>query len=483
MIANLQLDRRSSLGALASLPIIIATKLLAYVRGSTVASTDDVGYLMDGRISGGVEALPVELLMTIVEEAYRSTTVGRREPLAVNLSHVSKRFRGISLSLPEVWTELNAGRHTLVLRKFLSRSGDADFTLCCDTLLGLVAAAPVIMPQQSRLTGLRVFSELDGTHDEIQARVVAGCRDMELTALDTLCIHYADSRPLELKMREDFSNPVLFYTSWSLPMLRHLKAENVFPVPMLGSNLTSFTFIVDIDPRYDDEGWNLAGFSQALVNMPHCKALTLEYLRPGGIGSSGFSPDVVLPALETLTIKSSSIIDDIGLSTGRLCMPRLARIDLDLRIRSHQGDSLSAMLQAVATHSNQNFRNLRELRIVASPLDPSLPAKGVARLDSLASSMHDISTRFPDLQHLSIKVAGLYMVDPDFHRSAWEANAFRALTTLRLEDCGPHSIRFLVRLIHGLSLNLRRIHIKDWRGFDLQLLRELLDGVEVVSDD
>lgn len=127
-----------------------------------------------------------------MEAAFRCTAKGDREQLAVDLSHVSKRFRGLAEKVPELWTELRTKRRPDFFSQSFARTRDLELSLDCHTLRGFLTAVPTVMASIARLSWLRVSSSIDADHEATQALIHDGTQNLELPALKTLSIYYRD---------------------------------------------------------------------------------------------------------------------------------------------------------------------------------------------------------------------------------------------------------------------------------------------------
>ncbi|TDL19255.1 hypothetical protein BD410DRAFT_443114 [Rickenella mellea] len=200
-------------------------------------------------LEDGIGRLPDEVLAIIFETGH-CINVGNRRQFGLTVSHVSRRFRRVSLQTALLWTHFQNTYGEIQVREFISRSGQLDLTVDLCT---------------SRISE-RVFKLLcEHSHRWCSLHILNSGIGPVMTKLGTP--NFPRLRQLSYCYEIDIS-------TWSMPMLSHVEGwRRILPdKTSLLSQLTHLEFHITQNVDVED-------FTLSVLDMKNLKHLSLEILR------------------------------------------------------------------------------------------------------------------------------------------------------------------------------------------------------------
>ncbi|TDL19599.1 hypothetical protein BD410DRAFT_433656 [Rickenella mellea] len=198
----------------------------------------------------------LEIRMSEVEKAINSHSrvfifaVGQHACFAlanepsISISHVCRRFRSISIQIPELWTVLICSHSVAETTEFLERSGSMPLIVVCDENFSpkLKEFLDVVLPDNLRWEELWICGDIDSLTD-IHQTAISLCSyhpRLELPNLTTLrqAVYQATTGTI--------SNPFL-KTPWHMPRLSNFISLNATP----SSDGDRFHLLTHCELRWD----------------------------------------------------------------------------------------------------------------------------------------------------------------------------------------------------------------------------------------
>ncbi|KLO19953.1 hypothetical protein SCHPADRAFT_935065 [Schizopora paradoxa] len=246
----------------------------------------------------GLESLPYEVLAIILEQAADLKSEDPKSPL--RLSHVSRRFRSVMLSLPKAWCAISSDMDSEWVDTVLARSrssgmqvqfkGVNDFG---DAIHSLAHTLPFSDRWRSFALHAAFRPDLDAVSQFSDFR--KRCLDLKLPRLVHAEFHFDDNHPISIEARHP---DIHLFTTWDAPNLRSLTMTNSIPNLFNSPNLTKFTMRFECLTTFAQR--NLRPFFAFLAGNPQLKELALHF-------SCYFPAILQTPRLVHTTIESLSI--------------------------------------------------------------------------------------------------------------------------------------------------------------------------------
>lgn len=416
-------------------------------------------------LAQGIASLPNELLARILEVVTEITDVNERVAEAVALSHVSKRFRNVALTLPALWNVVSTNDAINVNTMCLSRTTAPGLNIRLEMeeedQFGEEQSAPILEWFPAVLEHASHWSTFSydstGILNDINVLnwLRDSCADLRLPSLHSLHIKRSNASPIESVSH--------FYSSWTMPMLLELIAANFIPCAMNYATLS----ICKISLSFDQQ-WDLRTLLQFLSSLTSLKELWLDL---AGEPFSNMDGIVSFPLVYTAPIEKLTVslfgVDPWFTShlLRRLLRPSLSTLIMQLtsssygqvpRANTDLSSTLGACLHEVSAV------NVRSLELIASRFAVYGGSNG-----TILSLLFD---KFPSLKHLAVKI-----------HAAEDRDLLRPYLTPRRRSTGPvipglHSLRFEdCSSINGIAVSdlLRMMkRNKEWRKFaKLEVIR------------
>ncbi|TDL20749.1 hypothetical protein BD410DRAFT_790397 [Rickenella mellea] len=204
---------------------------------------------MPGVLEEGIRRLPDELLANIFELGHLSTDDG--EYALQGVSHVSRRFRSVSLQTPIVWTRLSVIYPNAEIQAFVSRSGQLDLEIDTFHLSSskLEAVLKILGVYSHRWSHLHLFDPA----------VEPAMERLGLTTFPRLNYLY-------------HSCSVELFT-WAMPLLSHIECHCWYfrPGATFAAQVTKFEISFE-----DMDVVDIGGLSEALQSMTNLQDLSVQ---------------------------------------------------------------------------------------------------------------------------------------------------------------------------------------------------------------
>ncbi|TDL20746.1 hypothetical protein BD410DRAFT_354974 [Rickenella mellea] len=212
-------------------------------------------------LADGIRRLPDELLANIFTLGHLSTTKQDSDVSTIGgdyalrgVSHVSHRFRQVSLKTPILWSRLSVLYPDSKMQAFLSRSGQVDLEI--DTY------HPYISNFKNKLKTLGAFSHRWSRLLILDRGTERVMQKLGLTKFPRLRHLYHEHR--------------IASTTWQMPLLSHIECSSCHFGPGAPFLAQLATFEVSLD-RMDPV--NLDELAQALHNMSNLRKLSVQMIK------------------------------------------------------------------------------------------------------------------------------------------------------------------------------------------------------------
>ncbi|TDL16269.1 hypothetical protein BD410DRAFT_642824 [Rickenella mellea] len=225
-------------------------------------------------LEDGIKRIPDEILAQIFEAGHQ---ISEHVKFSLHVSHVSRRFRQVSLRTPLLWTRIASSHHNDLIEAFILRSGQLDLQVALSNhpIDKLRSSLRKIRPHSGRWSrlSLHILREILEIMDEIGLTYFPRLRYI---------YHELDVKPKGSK--------------WHMPLLAHFDGWcSPFPrgvsFPFM-SQLTRLELVFEDYPSFD-----LASLTQALYRMLNLRDLDLEFRDCDAVATD--SDFVALPPMET----------------------------------------------------------------------------------------------------------------------------------------------------------------------------------------
>lgn len=222
----------------------------------------------------GLDSLPYEVLAIILEQAADLKSEDPKSPL--RLSHVSRRFRSVILSLPNAWSAISSDMHPEWVDMVIERSRKSDLHVkfqgvndFSESLHSLTHALPHAKRWRTFTLNAAFRPDLDVVSRFAEFRT--RCLNLELPHLVHAEFHFDDNHPVPIEARTPAAH---FFTTWNAPNLRSLTMTNSIPV-IFESNLTKFTMRFECLTTFAQR--SMRPFFEFLASNPSLKELGLSF--------------------------------------------------------------------------------------------------------------------------------------------------------------------------------------------------------------
>lgn len=236
----------------------------------------------------GFELLSNDVLSLIFEFAHDVET----SQVPESLSQVNRRFRKLAIGMPGLWTHISSRRSSASkATEIVARSSDSSRTLSialeCHQTHGSRADSlskyfhVLVLPSMERLRSLTLHVNLtSGLRPDVSLldKLHKSHQSLDFPVLQTLEITYDNFA----SGRDALPDTAHFYSQWTMPSLRTLRARNlvpVFPDPLL-SKVTSCRLELDYNTDlFAGGGWDVEEIVMFLGSLGDVEELdfTLHY--------------------------------------------------------------------------------------------------------------------------------------------------------------------------------------------------------------
>lgn len=396
----------------------------------------------DNILVRGIAELPDELLALVFELAYDNDTDGSH--LAIQLSHVCRRFRAVALHTPRLWSTLAASQRPDEYQTFISRSRTADLTIIVDfpfrkpSFMLIADFMNDVFPLSNRWGELQ-FHRMPLFDDEWGAFRELTDIDVFLPRLQTLVV-------AGCHRKWDWN----FWSHWDMPGLRHFESYDAIP-----SGLNSAS-LVSCDLQFSSLRFTGVVINGLLVALQTCPALQTLALDFESIQQTFENPEAevaLLGQLKTMTIRIAGLSKSgtIRPIIRNVVMPCLDRIDYDIEMND---DLESKTFLTDIFPPMPHCHNLRSVHM---------------KVETFEYDFHGINTifsSFPQIHHLHLEA-------PLFGHVTYPASepegTFPPLRSLSLKNCMLLSDKYGL----GLMLEAMHIHGRYW---------DKLERIEVIGN-
>lgn len=457
------------------------------------------------KLSYGIASLPDEVLMLIFEFTVPAEERPERGQLhqSVLLSHVSRKFRNAALKTHRIWTTLDGNAYRNELETFISRSGNnSDLYILLDaSLTGYIVATflEMCLPLAPRWKSISVTSNGDwqafGTVDGLLWKIfysnTGEVNERVFPRLGRLSIKKIGD--VRLNATGDKFEP-----RSEIPSLHQLQCDGYTPTLSLAyCNVTSFSSTISTaSASYDSD---LEDLCLLLTSLRALIDLSLT-IRSSTIYQE--TPDSIRALCQTVTSLTLTLPFFIFPSAthtflrpliGLFEMPNLTELSVSVELRMEdirdnpedEGDLeklVAALFPNPFTHPN-----LSTVKIKLSHTEENW-TKGQEWCNMRSKSLRIPLQRIPHVATLSVQsftdveVYGMFLPGKSYLRelrlfecryfdsasleklvaSLREANAWKTLDTLKMENCG-HFLEYddAVKVVGEEKLSFTKISLED----------------------
>lgn len=264
------------------------------------------------RILGkGLSQLPDELFSMILETGYRSFC---EEPNAsdfsITVSHVSRRFRTISLNTPILWSTLSNSQTIAEINAFIPRSKAVGLTIVINEDWELRRhnwlSRPIIeefinvvIPLAPRWVEFR--SNREYTYDrELPDLWAIASHTREFPRLKRLMVN-AGAVTTDVDPNENPRPESDYFSTWNMPQLMFFYGDNIIlsRLTPISCNLSTCHLNLEANEPYD---WDFAALLRTLEGFPRLNVLILSFERVGSQDVPLGLPSTTLGSLQELNI-------------------------------------------------------------------------------------------------------------------------------------------------------------------------------------
>lgn len=255
----------------------------------------------------GLDKLPDDVLMRILESGYKATHDGRLVP--IKLSHVCKRFRRVALATPLLWSTFTNAQREDEQEEMLRRAGAVDLTFLFNNnhartgqeaqpfnkfLQFFLSLAPRC--KAFAYTQLGDFNDDDDLEQKELSRLTNG---MSLPRLESLTVHVWGKDGFRTS---DTTTGLSFYRTWKVPSLKEFIGSNAIPRFANTVNMES-SEILFRDARY--RSLNLREFLQSIQaqRLPLLQSLSLTLENVVHSNTQTPYPHITLSSLTDLKVE------------------------------------------------------------------------------------------------------------------------------------------------------------------------------------
>lgn len=399
----------------------------------------------DSILIRGIAELPDELLALIFELAYDNDTEGSR--LAIQLSHVCRRFRAIALHTPRLWSTLTTTQRIDEYQTFISRLRTALLTIIIDNPSHLREASSTLLTDfmdtvftlTDRWGEFRCQSTLMLDSEDWEALLQITNINLVLPRLHTLSLFGSS--------REWYWD---YWSHWNMPGLRHFQSQNAVPTRV---NSTS---LVSCELEFGPFRFTVVEINRLLALLQACSALQTLALNLDSIHDTGLNSEIevaLLGRLKTLTIRVvvQSSSETIRAIISNIVMPLLERIDYDIELQT-------------------DFDSTKHLPDICPPMAHCHNLRSVhMKVKAFAycsMGINMVFSSFPQIQHLHLDAPLFGHIDiPDLFRTG----TFPPLRSLTLKNC------MLLSPEYALGHMLHAMHRYG-------LYWDMLERIEIIGD-
>lgn len=282
----------------------------------------------------GFSSLPDELLIQIFESSYLPSELIRTHyttltTFPVNLSHVCRRFRDVTLKTPSIWTALSNSQHPDQLNAFLLRSKSSGLYLSINeraaplSMDNFAAFLQITIPHAARWKEVKSVQWPNTITEAMES--MSGYPDLALPSLRSLELTEWGTDLGEYGLGSE----QLFLGRYS-PHLSHLKLLNVIPAISFGGTLTSCDVSLE---SCGSTVWDLQRLREFLAENLQLENFSIKFVNTSMAIPREPPRHTSLPRLRSLSIH---IGQGIGNLVSRLSQtihaPNLIDLTLDLDI-------------------------------------------------------------------------------------------------------------------------------------------------------
>ncbi|TDL30089.1 hypothetical protein BD410DRAFT_824014 [Rickenella mellea] len=331
----------------------------------------------------GLHLLPDEMLAEIFESGYTPDLKGSQ--FAVIISHVNRRFRNISLRMPQLWSTIINRQRASEVEEFLLRSKDKGI------IVRLLHAEKPAIPSNK-------FIPIVVRHSQrwIEFEHVF---DEDITAKSNLSKYTLDLPKLrKLANRSAYLGPAL--PKWTMPNLMDYEGDfvsNFFPKTLV-------TCTLELWGTADNIG--LDELLSFMSNNPTLRSLSLvfhAFVRWQCVGSDRVdaTAKATLSSLETFSVHFSEgcyVDDNFERFARNLDLPNITQLSLRLSFNGHaraSADSSTSRLFRVLFPSSNPYPTLEKLDLI---IDAFYTITG--------TTLEDLLVKLPSLRRLHVETPG-----------------------------------------------------------------------------
>ncbi|TFK63116.1 hypothetical protein BDN72DRAFT_964126 [Pluteus cervinus] len=313
---------------------------MVFPTGITKSSSQELLIASD---SSPIACLPPEILPLVFLEVRQASRAKSSAILAI--SRVSRLWRNIALSTPELWTWIDIPDVGMI-QTFLIRAKNRPLSIALKEVRSnnrLPITAALQSLHHIRYLKLSVYYYIDWSRLGPFVEMTRPARALETLHLDGICLPEPPGLPF----------------SGSLPSLRHLHLHRFDTEWKTIPDCPRLRSLCIITPEI------LIGIPEFLQRLPTFPLL--EELETGGIfeegSGAGYLTDrIELPNLKYLTFNNEETCDVIAL-LGSLHVPSTCKIRL--KVNQNEPDEHLSLFPALATCRRGTVGHIRELKVIA----------------------------------------------------------------------------------------------------------------------